>query len=275
MQQLLPAVSAGELWIADRNFSTRTILAGIDRAGAAFVIREHGANPRPQEAGKLRPAGAIDTGMVYEQAVQLNDEQSVSWGLRRIEIRLKKPTEDDEKVIRVLSNVPADRMSAQQIAQTYRRRWRIENMFQRLESVVHSEVRSLGTPRAALLAFAVAVLAYNVLLVLQSAVRAQHERKMADIELSSYYFAVEIRANYAGMMIAAPADQWLAYENLNAAQLAKLLRSVAAHADPHRLRTNPRGPKVKKKVGTVPRRQAAQHVATARLLSKARGHKDV
>lgn len=275
MQQLLPSVCAGQLWIADRNFSTRAILEGIDRAGGVFVIREHGANPNPQELAKMQRVATVDTGVVYEQPVQLIDEQEVKWTLRRIEIRLKKPTEDGEKVIRLLSNVPVERMSAEQIAQTYRRRWRIENMFQRLESVVASEVRTLGAPRAALLAFGVAVLAYNVLLVLQSAVRVQHARKMADIELSSYYFAVEIRANYAGMMIAAPADQWRAYENLDAAQLARLLRSVAAHADPNLLRTNPRAPKVKKKVGTVSRRTASQHTATARLLKAKRGSKDL
>jgi len=39
-------------------------------------------------------------------------------------------------------------------------------MFQRLEGVLHSEIGSLGHPRAALLGFAVAVLAYNVLAVI-------------------------------------------------------------------------------------------------------------
>lgn len=36
-------------------------------------------------------------------------------------------------------------------------------MFQRLESVLHSEIKNLGRPRVALLGFAVAVLAYTVL----------------------------------------------------------------------------------------------------------------
>ena len=49
----------------------------------------------------------------------------------------------------------------------YRRRWCVEGMFQRLEAALQSEIRSLGHPRAALLGFAVAVLAYNVLAVLQ------------------------------------------------------------------------------------------------------------
>ena len=46
----------------------------------------------------------------------------------------------------------------------YRQRWRIEGMFQRLESALNSELRSLDHPRAALLGFAVAVLAHNEVL---------------------------------------------------------------------------------------------------------------
>ena len=48
-------------------------------------------------------------------------------------------------------------------------------MFQRLESVLNSELRSLGHPRAALLGFAVAVLAYNVLSLLQRCVEQAHQ----------------------------------------------------------------------------------------------------
>ena len=62
-------------------------------------------------------------------------------------------------------------------------RWRVERsrspgikgMFQRLESVLHSEVRSLGHPRAALLGFAVAVLAHNVLALLARCVEQAHQ----------------------------------------------------------------------------------------------------
>jgi|GEM_PF-2163779 len=59
------------------------------------------------------------------------------------------------------SNLPAT-IDARQIADLYRRRWHIEGMFQRLESVLQSELRSLGHPRAALLGFAVAVLKRSV-----------------------------------------------------------------------------------------------------------------
>lgn len=70
-----------------------------------------------------------------------------------------------------------------------------ETLFQRLESVLHSEMITLRRPRAALLAFGVAALAWNVLAVLQEAVKASHDLAAAGIELSPYYLALEIKAH--------------------------------------------------------------------------------
>lgn len=46
---------------------------------------------------------------------------------------------------------------------------------ERLEGVLHSEISSLGNPRAALLALGVVVLAYKVLAVLRTALRVKHK----------------------------------------------------------------------------------------------------
>jgi len=56
------------------------------------------------------------------------------------------------------NNLPSE-IDAATIARLYRQRWRIEGIFQRLESVLHSEIKILSHPRAALLGFAVVVLA--------------------------------------------------------------------------------------------------------------------
>jgi IS4 transposase len=68
------------------------------------------------------------------------------------------PPREGETVIRLLTNRPEEKVEAKQVAQLYRRRWRIEALFQRLESVLNSEITTLGQPRAALLAFDVAIL---------------------------------------------------------------------------------------------------------------------
>ena len=70
----------------------------------------------------------------------------------------------------------------------------VAHLFQRLKSVLHSEIRSLGHPRAALLGFAVAILAYNVLAVLKrSAEIAPAQTDEANTvapDVSTYYLAL-------------------------------------------------------------------------------------
>ena len=138
-----------------------------------------------------------------EQAIEVA-EAPAPW--RRIELALDTPTEAGERMIRLWSNLPEE-IGAGQIAELYRARWRIEGMFQRLESVLHSEIRSLGHPRAALLGFAVAVLAYNVLALLQRCVERAHQDQEPPPEVSTYHLALHIRSSYEGVLIALPPEQ--------------------------------------------------------------------
>ena len=149
----------GELWLADRNFSTRRILCGLHGQGSSFIVREHGRTPNPQPLEPVQYRGRIEAGAVYEQAVEVEDDAGQRLRLRRVELHLERATEDGDTTIRLLSNLPASQFTPRRIARLYRQRWQIESLFQRLESVLHSEVVSLGHPRAALLAFGVAVLA--------------------------------------------------------------------------------------------------------------------
>jgi IS4 transposase len=266
MQPLLAAARPGELWMGDRNFCTRPILCGWHQQGSSFLVREHGANPNPSARDKPRKIGKIDTGTVFEQSVSIDDDAGSPVLLRRIELRLNQPTEDGEMIVRLLTNLPAAEFSALALARLYRRRWRIEMMFQRLESVLQSEIPALGHPRAALLAFGVAILAYNVLAIIARAITVQHRLDPETLEISSYYVAITIKADYAGMMIAITQSTWDTYEQSSARKLAQTLLRIAAHAEPHRLRKHPRGPKARVKKGYVSRRAAQRHVATARVL---------
>lgn len=270
MSSLLERAMPGELWIADRAFSTRAILGGWNHRGCSFIVREHPCTPNPQVLNEASYRGRVATGAVYEQAVEFTDTAGNPVTLRRVELHLKEPTEDGETVIRILTNLPEQRFSARAIARLYRHRWKIESMFQRLESVLHSEVKSLGHPRAALLAFGVAVLAYNVLTVLQTAVRAAHEDELRGngIELSPFYVAVQVRAYYAGMMMAVPLTAWTQYDAMSASKLSSVLLEIAAYAKPKTLRKSTRGPKPPKKTRHVSAAEARRHVSTARVLKE-------
>ena len=143
---LLQGAKAGQVWIADRHFCTRTLLTGWDTAGACFIVREHTHHPRLASRGNWRGCGRTDTGTVREQEIAL---EGFARPWRCIELMLDAPTEDGDMTIRLWTNLPAP-IRAAQVAELYRRRWRIEGMFQRLESVLHSEIGSLG-PRCSAL----------------------------------------------------------------------------------------------------------------------------
>jgi IS4 transposase len=268
MSSLLERAVQGELWIADSAFSTRTILGEWDRRGCSFIVREHTCTPNPRALDEASSRGHVETGDVYEQAVEFTDDAGYTSTLRRIELHLTEPTQGGESVIQMLTNLPKRGFTAGEIARLYRRRWQIESMFQRLESVLNSEVRTLAHPRAALLAFGVAVLAYNVLTVLQAAVWAAHDLRDSDIELSPFYVAVEIRANYEGMMMATSTASWKKFDAMGASQLSRILLEIAAHARPKALRKSPRGPKLPKKKSCVSAADTRRHVSTARVLKE-------
>ena len=270
MAALVPTAQPGQLWIADRNFCTYNIMAAWQHSGCAFVVREHSYNAKLTVFSPLVEKGDSETGVVFEQLVDCHAPDGTLLRLRRIEIRLKTPTEDGDAIVSLLTNLPAE-LSALQIAALYRSRWTIENMFQKLEKVLASEIRTLGYPRAALFSFCVAVLGYNVLSMLQAAVETKHgiERR-SPTELSLYLVATEVKAIHAGMMIAIPTEQWDAFRLLPVDDFCKLLLQIAAQVNPAAFRKSVRGPKKVKKRERIPPSLAGAHVSTARVLKKGR-----
>lgn len=266
MEAIVDRAKAGQLWLADRNFCTRPIITALQQRGARYLLREHAANCRPTAQGKRRRIGRVETGIVYEQAVQVGLDDGRTVDMRRIELELATPTEDGETLIGLLTDMPPEHLGACEAARLYRRRWTIEGMFQRLESVLHSEVRSLGYPRAALFAFGIAVVAYNVLSVLQAAIEAAHDLQAQNLQLSNYYIAGEIRATYQGMMLAVEPADWEPFDRQSSEQLTHLLLGIAAYAKPRKYRKHPRKPKTKRKPGYAPRSAVQRHVSTARIL---------
>jgi IS4 transposase len=82
----------GDLWMADRNFSTRRILYGLHGQGSSFIVREHGRTPNPHALEQARHRGRIETGAVYEQAVEVEDDAGQRLRLRRVELHLDHAT---------------------------------------------------------------------------------------------------------------------------------------------------------------------------------------
>lgn len=263
---LLAKSQAGELWIGDRLFCTRSAILSANARGAAVLFRETAVNPCPTPVGARRRIGRVETGIVYEQRVTIPtaDGEAVL-ELRRIELVLDTPTTDGQTVIRLLTTLPA-KVRARAVARLYRKRWTIEGLFGRLEAALESEIRTLGYPRAALLAFGLAVIAFNVLALVEAAVAAAHDLQESEIEVSTYYVADDVRSDYRGMIIAIAAQAWTAFDDLPPATLARTLRRVAGHVDPRSLRKHPRRSKPKAGKGYAAGAAVRRHVATARVL---------
>jgi IS4 transposase len=293
---LIGRAQCGQLWIADRHFCTHTILDSLARTGAHFLVREHAKHPRVAQQGDWSKPQRTDTGAVCEQTIAVEGihvqparggkkaaqssapdssqpetagpaTQPGAW--RRIQITLDSPTETGEHTIGLWTNLPMT-VDAATLAQLYRKRWRIEGMFQRLESVLHSEIKSLGHPRAALLGFAVAVLAYNVLSLLQRAVEHAHRPQTPDLEVSTYHLSVQVKSGYEGMLIAVPAEHWPSAASQDPQTLAQTLLRLAQRILPKQVATSKRGPKTIQPKGYVDARLASAHVSTARLIKQAR-----
>ena len=264
--ELIAQARAGQAWIGDRHFCTQAILQGLHEQGACFIVREHTRHPVLAAQGAWSESTDIETGRVRQQSIELKqpsrDGEPLRW--RRIEVELTTPTESGDTRIALWSNLP-EQVDAATIAKLYRKRWRIEGLFQRLESVLHSEVKTLGHPRAALLGFAVAVLAYNVLALLKQATERAHHATYPDLDVSTYHLAVEITGDYEAMVRILPPEH-LPRADDDPQQLLQRLLALAHRLSPRQLATSKRAPKPATAKGYVHGSIARSHMATHRLL---------
>jgi IS4 transposase len=266
LAQVLQHVGEDQLWIEDRNFCTRGLMFGMDRRGAAFVVRQHG-QLQGELLGRATRTGATRSGPVYEQAMLVRDPESdETMRLRRITMHLKVPTRNGDTKLHILSNVPSGRASAAQLVRVYRKRWSIETAFFEITTTLSCEINTLGYPKAALFTFCLALLAYNAVSLLKAALRSAHGRKQVNDEVSGYYLALEIGRTYDGMMIAIPAPHWALFRDLSVQEFTSALCELAASVNLAKYQKHPRGPK-KKPPERMPY-QNGKHVSTAKLLAQ-------
>ena len=266
--EVLGSVRPGDLWIADRNFCTTDFLFGIARRGGCFVIRQHAATLFIEGMGERRPCGRIESGAVFEQEMRLSDGHGQTMEVRRITVELDTPTRDGETEIHILTSLPAEVADARAIAGLYRRRWTVEAAFGELATCLNGEIDTLGYPKAALFAFCVALVSYNVMSVVKAALRSAHGEAAVE-GLSFYYLADEVAGTHRGMMIAIPEEEWAVFHGLTATAFGQVLRDLAASVRLSAYRKQTRGPK-----RPQPKRASGakvKHVSTAKLLEKRKG----
>jgi hypothetical protein len=241
MALLLVAV-ADQLFVADRNFCTTEILFRIMDRGARFVIRQHGNNLRWHPLEEARYIGRVETGEVWEQAIEAEDTGGGERRrMRRIILRLDVPTEEGDTEIVLVSDLRG--ICATRICRLYRDRWRIERHFALVKTVLHGEIEGLGRPRAAIFAMGLALVAANALAVVSQALRLTHGDEEFE-KLSGYYLADEVAGNYRAVDVLVAASEWASLGSEPAAEFWGWCHGVASRVRTRGLHKHPRGPKV-------------------------------
>lgn len=267
---VLGSMGPGEVWIEDRNFCTSAFLFQTAKNDSYFIVRQHEANVRWQAVGRRRKVGRTETGVVYEQAVDILNDWNEKRRVRRITVKLDQPTEEGDTEIHIFTNLPK-RVRATRIADAYRGRWRIESAFGELATALHCEISSLGYPPAALFAFGVGLIAYNILSIVRTALAAAHGDECLD-DISAYYVADEVRGVMRGMLVAIPDETWSRqFGKLTPRQMTNILVTLAKRVNLKCFRKYRRGPKKPPPPRTRYKRKP--HVSTARVLEASRGRK--
>jgi hypothetical protein len=270
MGPVLARVEVGDLWVADRNFCTTGILFGIAARGGSFAIRQHASTLSWEKEGSRQAAGRCETGELFEQDVWLEDGTGGTLPVRRVTLVLDAPMREGETEVHVMTNVPVS-VTAATVMDLYRKRWRIEGLFQDLTTILKCEVNTLGYPKAALFGFCVALMSNNVFATLRAALRAAHGAEKVEAEVSNYYLTDEITGTYRGMMVALPPEEWTPLATCDVPTFANWLLELARKTKLTRFRKSPRGPKK-----TQPRRtrfSKQKHISTAKLLAAEKAKK--
>lgn len=263
---ILEQIRLKDCIVADRNFCVIAFMAGIAARNGSFVIRHHGNLKCWSPAGKLKFKGSTETGDVFEQEIVVHQEATgTKLKLRRITVKLKTKTRDGDTEIHILTNLKTKDATAVQVSELYRKRWRIEGLFQELTQSLRCEIDTLAYPRAAVFAFCLAVKAYNAVSLVRAALRSVHGESAVE-ELSWYHLCSETATVWAGMEIAVETKDWSRLiDGLSVASYAKLLRELAGRMNLVKYKRSRRGPKK-----TRPPRDDSDgpHVSTARILAE-------
>jgi len=261
LDRVLNDMGERDLVIADRHFCIVKFLLDLAAQRSCFVIRQHG-RLKGKLLGKRNRIGKIDSGDVYEQAMEICDGDR-TLVLRRVTVCLREATRDGDTELHLLSNVPVAHASGGHLAEIYRQRWEIENAFYVLTMTLNCEMPSNCYPRCALFQFCMAMVAYNCRQVLQAGLYAEHDH--ADVEqMSQYQVALDIVRPMEGMLTAINEEEWERLTPRSPSGIADFIRRVSRRVLVKSYRKSVRGPKKPKPERK--RCKSGTHVSVAKLL---------
>ncbi len=267
LHQVLPLIARNDCIVADRNFCTTGFLFALAQRAGFFVIRQHASTLTWQPIGQALCAGRDGQGrQLKEQDLVLTDPTTqATMRVRRITIPLRKANAKGEKALYVLTNLQAEKASTRLVAELYSERWTIETAFQQLTQDLRCEINTLGYPRAALLGFCLACVAYNAVSLVKAAIGAIQGPEFVTEKLSMYYLTLDIARVTGGMQIAIPEKEWRIFRRMSPQEFLATIMDLANRIRPEKFTKHKRSPKKKQPKKTTGKRH--KHVSTARVLA--------
>jgi hypothetical protein len=265
VEPILDRLEKGGLYLADRNFCDGPLIDRFVRAEAFFVLRHHGRSPRWRKVPRkgLKKIGKDNHGnTVYEQEIEVYLPNKTWYRLRRITVKLTKPTRDKDSELHILSNLPQS-VSAVTIGEAYSGRWSIETCLGHLAQALNAEINTLAYPGAALLCFCLGLVLFNVISALKTLL-AKFATASDKPQLSYYYLALEIAEARFGMEVMIDGHYWKTYARMSVSEFVSWAKSIAQSANLRRYRKHVRGPKRPPPKRASGKRRA--HVSTHRIL---------
>ena len=266
--QVLQHVREGDPLDGRSSLCPRALMFGMARRGAVrrpSAPPGAGRAPRPPRTPGPHPQGLA----LYEQPMPVHaPDRGEPLRVRRITLTLQQPTRDGAPELHILSNVPIHRASAAPLARLSRKRWSIETACFEITTTLSCEIKTLGSPKAALFPCCLALLAYNAVSLINAALRRAHGRKKGPDEVSGHDLSWAIGRTYDGMMSAMPALHWALFRDLSDKAFVNVWRELASSVTLSKYQKQPRGPKK-----APPERTAYQngkHVSTAKLIAQRR-----
>jgi hypothetical protein len=228
--ELLDRVHSQDIWLFPPTNDFSSFAANIEQRQAFFLLHQSKAKLSWMPAGRRRMRDKLEFGNIFEQKVHLVNGPGERLPARRITIALEKSSPDGQLDLHILTNLPR-RFQSLRLAEFYYRQWMVEMAFADLAANMHGAVSAMGhSSDSSLLAYCLALIAYNILSMVNTVVCAVREQEETNsrTEVPWRCWADEISSAWRGMMIALPCKNWAdSFTGFTARRLTNTLVSLA------------------------------------------------
>ena len=221
VSSLLPAVrqrlSGSRLWLADQQFGDLAQVRRGTEAGDHCLLRLHPKSqftPDPQQPARQ---GVDAAGRFWSDELgELHSSRQGTKTMRRL--TLQRP--DAKPLVLITDLLDAEVYLANDLLELYKRRWRIEQVFQTVAEVFHLNHLIGSHPQAIIFQGALCMMLYNLLQVVRGLVAQTQARPAA--EVSTFHLWSDLKRELVTLHYLVPPDDVLAALHERAASIPDL-----------------------------------------------------